>query len=275
MSALLTLAGKELRDGLRNRWIAAAILLLAGLALLLSVLGAAPGGGVKAGALSVTVASLASLTVYLLPLIALMLAYDAVVGEAERGTLLLLLAYPVPRWAFVLGKFTGHLGILALALLVGYGGTGLLVAALNETKPEDWAALATLLASSLLLGAIFLAAGYLISTLVRERATAVGIAMGLWLLLVALYDLGLLALLIADEGQVIGQGLFAALLLANPTDAFRLFNLAGQESAALAVGLAAAKGATGPGALQALGAMLAWLVLPLAATVWLFQRREL
>ena len=43
-----------------------------------------------------TVVSLASLTVFLVPLIALLLAYDAIVGEAERGTLLLLLAYPVP-----------------------------------------------------------------------------------------------------------------------------------------------------------------------------------
>ena len=135
MRVLLEIARKEWRDGLRNRWVAAAVLLLAGLALLLALLGAAPAGSVKASALAVTLASLASLTVYLLPLIALMLAYDAVVGEAERGTLLLLLSYPVPRWAVILGKFVGHLGILALALLLGYGGPCLLIAL---TRWAEW-----------------------------------------------------------------------------------------------------------------------------------------
>ena len=103
MRVLLILATKELRDGLRNRWIADTILLLATLALSLAFLGSAPVGAVKAGTLDVATASLSSLTVYLLPLIALMLAFDAFVGEAERGTLLLLLAYPVARWQVVLG----------------------------------------------------------------------------------------------------------------------------------------------------------------------------
>ena len=275
MNALLTLAAKELRDGLRNRWIAAAITLLAALALLLALLGAAPGGSVKVSALGITVASLASLTVYLLPLLALLLATDAVVGESERGTLLLMLAYPVSRPAVILGKFLGHLGIITLALLIGYGGTGLLVALLYPSTAADMAALALLLSSSLLLGAVFLALGYLVSTLVRERATAVGLAIALWLALVVLYDLGLLAALTADASQSIGQGLFAALLLLNPTDAFRLFNLTALDSVALAAGMLEAKAALTLGAPLALASLIAWLVLPLAATLFCFTRREL
>ena len=42
-----------------------------------------------------TVASLTSLATFLMPLIALLLAYDAIVGEEEGGTLLLLLTYPL------------------------------------------------------------------------------------------------------------------------------------------------------------------------------------
>ncbi len=275
MNAVFTLAAKELRDGLRNRWIAAAILVLTALALIIALLGSAPSGGVKASALSVTVASLASLTVYLLPLLALLLATDAVVGESERGTLLLMLAYPVSRWSIILGKFLGHIAIIAMALIVGYGGTGLVIALLHPSDAGDLAALLLLLSSSLLLGGVFLALGYLVSTLVSERATAVGLAIGLWLLLVVLYDLGLLAALTADEGQTIGQGLFAALLLLNPTDAFRLFNLTSLETVALAAGMLEAKSALNLGAPLALASMLAWLVWPLAATVLVFTRREL
>ena len=277
MKALLILAAKELRDGLRNRWVAAAILLLATLALSLAFLGSAPVGTVKAGALSVTIASLSSLTVYLLPLIALLLAYDALVGEAERGTLLLLLAYPVARWQVVLGKFLGHVAILGLAILLGYGAVLLALAATGSGTgaAEEWRAFGAMMASSLLLGAAFLALGYLPSALVRERATAAGAAIGLWLVFVVLYDLTLLGLLIADEGQRIGQGLISALLVANPTDAYRVFNLAGSEGVGQVSGMAGLASMSGFGPATLLLAMLAWVALPLTATVLVFRRKEI
>ena len=60
MRALVILAGNEIRDGLRNRWVAAIILLLAALALSLALLGSAPSGSVRATPMAITVASLAS-----------------------------------------------------------------------------------------------------------------------------------------------------------------------------------------------------------------------
>ena len=86
MRTVLVLALGEIREGLRNRWVAASILLLATLAFALSALGSAPTGTVDVHPLSISVASLSSLSVYLLPLIALMLAFPALVGELERGT---------------------------------------------------------------------------------------------------------------------------------------------------------------------------------------------
>ena len=69
MNAALIIAGKEIRDGLRNRWVLGATLLMAALALTLSFLGSAPTGTVGAGPLEVTVVSLSSLTIFLVPLI--------------------------------------------------------------------------------------------------------------------------------------------------------------------------------------------------------------
>ena len=277
MRSLLILADKELRDGLRNRWVAAAILLLATLALALAFLGSAPVGAVKAGALSVTIASLSSLTVYLVPLIALLLAYDALVGEAERGTLLLLLAYPVARWQVVLGKFLGHSAILALAIAVGFGSVPLVLVATGGERgsAEEWQAFGTMMASSLLLGMAFLGLGYLPSALVRERATAAGTAIGLWLVLVLLYDLALLGLLIADENQSLGEGLVATLLTINPTDAYRIFNLAGSEAVGRVTGLAGLAAGGGLATTSLLLSMAAWVVLPLLATVLVFRKKEI
>ena len=104
MRMIWVLALKELRDGLRNRWVAAAIILLGTLALALSLLGSAPTGSVRVSALDITVINLASLSVYLIPLIALMLSFDALVGEFERGTMLLLLTYPITRRQVKIGR---------------------------------------------------------------------------------------------------------------------------------------------------------------------------
>ncbi|WP_254453319.1 ABC transporter permease subunit [Siccirubricoccus sp. G192] len=104
MKGVLLIAGKEIREGMRNRWVVAATLLLAALALTLAFLGAAPAGRVGAGALEVVVVSLSSLSIFLLPLIALLISHDAIVGEMERGTMLLLLSYPLARWQVVLGE---------------------------------------------------------------------------------------------------------------------------------------------------------------------------
>ncbi len=52
-----------------------------------------------------TVASLTSLTVYLVPLLALLMSFDAVAGEVERGTLPLLPHLPRRAGGDPLGKF--------------------------------------------------------------------------------------------------------------------------------------------------------------------------
>ena len=275
VTPVAVIALQEVRNGLRNRWVLAATLLLAVLALSLTLLGSAPTGAVKVSELTVTVVSLASLTVFLVPLIALLLAYDAIVGEAERGTLLLLLAYPVARHQVLLGKFLGHLLILVVATVLGYGAAGLVVGLRGDTGPAAWAAFGALLGSSILLGAAFLAIGYLLSTLVRERATAGGMALGIWLLLVIVYDTALLGLLVADGGRFVTPGLFGALLLLNPSDAFRLLNLAGFADARLVAGLAGVDAGPAGSPVAALGALAAWVVLPLGLASWLLARREI
>jgi Cu-processing system permease protein len=129
-----------------------------------------------------------------------------------------------------------------------------------------------MMGGAVLLGASFIGLGYLSSAVVRERATAAGLAIGLWLGFVVLYDLALLGVLVADTGQAIGPGLFSALMLLNPTDLYRILTLTGSESVSQAAGMV---GTAGLGPLVLLGAMAAWVAAPLAATVLVFRRREL
>jgi Cu-processing system permease protein len=272
---LWILTMKELQDGLRNRWIAAAIIVLGILALVLSVLGSAPTGSVRVSELDISVISLASLSVYLIPLIALMLSFDAMVGELERGTMMLLLTYPVTRWQVIMGKFMGHVLILFIAILVGYGGAAVAMVLFTGSGTEGWQAYVVMMASSLMLGSVFIALGYLVSVLVSERATAAGAAIGLWLVFVVFYDLLLFGALMMDTGQVIGQQLFSILMLVSPTDSYRIFNLSLFEGVSEAAGIAGVASEAGLSATLLISAMMLWVIVPLAATLLVFQRREL
>jgi Cu-processing system permease protein len=269
----LTIALQELRIGLRNRWVLATTLVMATLALSLALLGAAPTGTVKAEPLAVVVVSLASLTIFLVPLIALLLSFDAIVGEHERGTLTLLLAHPVARWQVILGKGLGQIAILAIATVLGYGAAAAALWLKSDVSAAAWAAYAAMVATSVMLGAAFVAMGCLASTVVRERGTAAGIAVGIWLFFVLIYDTALLGLLVADQGRTVSGSALDALLLLNPADAYRLFNMTASETVSVYAGMA------GPGDPAALppalyvAALSAWIVLPFAAAVAAFRRR--
>jgi Cu-processing system permease protein len=275
MRAVLIIAGREVRDGLRNRRVIAATLLTAGLALTLVLLGSAPTGTVRVSALSVTVVSLSSLTIFLVPLIALLIAHDAIAGEVDRGTMLLLLSYPIRRWQIVIGKFFGHLGILAFATVIGYGAAGV-AAGLTGSAAEAGAAAAfvSMIASSVLLGAAFIALGHVASVLARDPRTAAGIAVGMWLFFVVLYDMGLLGLLVADQGRIVTGGVLNLLLLANPADIYRLFNLTGFSNVRMLAGMAGLSAQVTLGNAALAAALLGWIVVPLSAASLVFARRQ-
>jgi Cu-processing system permease protein len=276
MRNVLLIAVKEIQEGLRNWWVLSTTLLLAALALTLTFLGSAPTGSVGVRALDVVIVSLSSLTIFLLPLIALLISHDAIVGEIERGTMLLLLSYPVGRWQVLLGKFAGHLAILAFAIVLGYGAAALALLTTGAAiDTESWAAFGKMIGSSILLGATFIALGYLISSLVPVRGTAAGIAVGIWLLLVLIYDMALLGLLVVDQGRFISADTLNTLLLLNPTDVYRMFNLAGSANVSVFSGMAglADTMTLNPGIL--LMALAAWAALPLALAAFVFSRREL
>lgn len=276
MKNIVIVAFKEIQEGFRNRWVLATTLLLAALALSLTFLGSAPTGNVGVRALDVVIVSLSSLTIFLLPLIALLISHDAIVGEMERGTMLLLLSYPIARWQVLLGKFAGHLAILAFATLLGYGAAaGALVATGAVIDAESWIAFCSMIGSSIMLGAIFIAVGYLVSALVGNRGTAAGISVGIWLLFVLIYDMALLGLLVVDQGQIVSGSILNALLLLNPADIYRLFNLTGFANVSSFSGMAGvAQGAT-LSLPVLLAALIAWAFVPLMLAAVAFSRREL
>ena len=99
--------------------------------------------------------------------------------------------------------------------------------------------------------------------------------MGVWLFFVLLYDMALLGVLVADQGRIVGKRVLDALLLLNPADVYRLFNLTASESVSVYSGMA------GPGDPAALppavyvAVLAAWIAVPFALAVASFRNKPL
>ncbi len=272
MNQILAVATKEFYDGLRNRWLLSITLIFAILSIGLTYFGAAASGVVGVASLSTTVASLASLAVFLIPLIALLLSYDSFVGEQESGTLLLLLTYPLSKTQLLLGKFVGQGGIIALATLLGFGSSALVLYwQIDDTTV--FSVFSTFIFSAVMLGLSFTAIAYVISLLVTEKSKAAGFALITWFLFALVFDLALLALLVGVENGVSQQGL-TQLMMLNPSDIFRLVNLAGLDSSDVNGALAIAiKSSLSQGQLFSL--LTVWVVLPLVLATFIFKKKKL
>lgn len=274
MKAIMAVAEKELKDGLRNRWLVAITLIFAAIASGLSWFGSASVGSIGFSSIANTIVSLSSLNVFLLPLIALLLSYGAIVGEDEDGTLLLLLTYPLTKGELLLGKLLGHSSILAIATIVGFGSASLSIAIFADSVDlsELVSAFSLFILSAILLGMIFIGVSYVVSSWVSEKSKAAGLALIIWFFFVLIYDMGLLGILVATEGKIHAD-VFPYLLLLNPTDIFRLVNLVSFETNGTGLLSIAAEASFSLGGL--LISMLLWIIIPVSLAYYRLQKRTI
>lgn len=274
MKSILAVAEKELKDGLRNRWLIAITLIFVVMASGLSWFGSAAVGSIGFSSVANTIVSLSSLNVFLVPLIALLLSYHAIVGEDEDGTLLLLLTYPITKGELLLGKLIGQTSILAIATIIGFGSASLsiVIFADNVDTKSLFSAFGLFILSAILLGMVFICLSYVISSWVSEKSKAAGLALIVWFFFVLIYDMGLLGLLVATQGQVHAE-LFPYLLLLNPTDIFRLINLISFDSNGTGLMSITKDQSFSLGGL--LLGMIIWILAPLLLAYYRLQKRPI
>jgi Cu-processing system permease protein len=251
----------ELLERTRDRWVVVISCLFALLASGVSLYGRSAEMEVA----KLTGPSMVTLASLLVPLVALVLSHDAIVGERERNTLGLLLSLPVRRHEVVLAKFLGRSLALVAAVSLGLG------AAMLVSEPDGAAALASLLGPTLLLGLAFLSLGMLISTLTRRQVTAASVVVVVWFGLVFFYDLGVLGLLVITDGDL-PESLVSALVVGNPTGLYRIQMMEVFAGADALQELGIGAGLPAPSTTALL--WCAWLVLPTAASGLLLARRK-
>ncbi|MFP8956695.1 ABC transporter permease [Natrialbaceae archaeon A-CW3] len=262
---VLVLAESEYRLAIRSRWAIALTGIFAAFALGLTTFS---GASVSPEGFDRTVASLAVLAVYLVPLVALAFSYDAIVGREESGWLQTLFSLPVSRAWIVLGTGLGRGVILASATILGFGVAGGFL--LLEFGLAGFDTYVAFLLATVALGLAFLALGVLLSTLAREKTHALGFALLAWAWFVLVHDLLALGVLSAFN---LPDAALSALLLANPTSVFRALVL-GSLGAAGDAGFASVLAEAGLSTGVLLGALLAWIVVPIALAAVAIRRRR-
>ena len=134
-------------------------------------------------------------------------------AQAEREEWQMLFSQPVPRAAYVIGKFVAYLSIFGVVLLLLFVPGFIAGSGAQRIAILYW--------QTLLLAAAFLGLGLAAGFVAHDRAQALIIGVSAWLLL--LFGLDLIALFAARWEPVQKlPDLWVSLLMLNPLDSFRI-----------------------------------------------------
>lgn len=272
LTNIFTIALKEIHDARRNRWFVSLAVVFVLVSSAMSWFGLAGAGIVGVAGFGRTAASLLNLIIFFVPLIGLTMGAISIAGEREQGTLLTLLSQPITTTELLLGKFLGTAVALSSAILVGFGFSGLMIGWYVGT--EQLGGFLSLLGWALLFGAGQLSLGFLISVFAPNSARALGIAIFIWLFTVFFSDLTLMSAFLLWRFPV--QTLFW-LALINPAQVFKISSIHTLQGNLELIGEAGlyARDILGDKTLTVLSTILvAWVLLPLSISLWLFGRRK-
>jgi len=218
--SVLLIAKKEIMDNIRNKWIIFMTGVFAFLTLIISYFGSLGSGWQSIG---LTIAGMMSLVQYLIPIIALMLSYGALVGEIERGSMSAFLSLPVKRFEIILGKFVGLSSVLAISIIAGFGIAGIIIG-LNVGEINIGEYLFFLLAS-ILLGTVFVCLGLFASSFFKRRSTSMGMAVFLWFFFTMIWSVITLGIasMVVDIGSIASGNIpdwYYAMEMINPLSSY-------------------------------------------------------
>jgi Cu-processing system permease protein len=270
LSITWTIALRELREALRNKWLIGFAVGFAVLSLALSRTSLASAGYAGLGGFGRTAASLVNALLLFVPLLGLSVGAGAIAGDRERGALFYLQAQPVSKTEIFLGKSLGAAIGAGAALSIGFG---IAMITLAVSGASNVSAFLSLVGYTLLLLLATLGLGFLISASTRRASTATGAALLLWLVVAFLGDLTLIGTVLALHPSP--ENLLT-LLVINPLQIFKLGAILSLHSTLDTLGAAGQYalfrfGQTLPWLLSAL--LSAWIIGAFGGAAILFNRR--
>ncbi|MEP6550586.1 MAG: ABC transporter permease subunit [Gemmatimonadales bacterium] len=248
MRVTAKVAGYEIRDVLRSRWLIGYTLFFL---LVTDALFRFGGGGEKA------LLSLVNLVLFVIPLVAIV--FSTVYLYHAREFIELLLTQPIKRRQVFLGLYMGLTLPLCLSFVAAVIIPFVMHRGMGNTQPGTFVAL---LLAGVALTMVFTALALLIVARTEDRMKGLGIAVALWLFLAVLYD-GLVLLLVSILAEYPIEKPVLALMLANPMDLARVALL-------LQFDVAALLGYTGAVLQKFFGRSIGVTVTSLALAFWVF-----
>ena len=118
-------------------------------------------------------------------LLAILLAFDMIAGEKERGTLKLLLANNIPRDTVILGKFIGGFAVLWVTFVIGFLLLYLVLSVFSGQffAPETLLRMLFIFGCSTLFLAGFFGVGLMVSTFCQSTRTAIVVLLVAWVVM--------------------------------------------------------------------------------------------
>jgi Cu-processing system permease protein len=277
--SIYTIAKKEFMDNIRNKWIILLTILFVILIVVFSYLaGGQAGGDDIFGDMQNTVFALLGISSIIIPLIAIVLGCLTISGEAESGSLNVVLSYPISRGEVLLGKLFGLGSVLIFSILLGFGLGGIIISATYGA--EAWVGYLAFIGLSIFLGFIYLSLSVCVSSFCKKRITSIagGIVIFFWSLI---YGFIIIAILYGT-GYSIDTFLtgnypdwFFGSVIFSPSDAHQTaVQLAFGEKTISAMGFTI----TIPEYLTMELIMLVhivWFIVPLIIAYFLFKRRDI
>lgn len=251
-----------IRDMLRNRWMLAYGIGIAGI---VEVLFRTTGSGSRA------LIGILNLVLIIIPLVSVV--FGVMYWHSTREFNELLLAQPVKRRALWSGLYLGLIVPLALAYIAGITAPLLLHRAIDaQTLPI----LVAMLLAGVALTAVFGALAMLIGTCVDDRLKGIGVSLALWIAMTALYD-GVVLLVSTSFSDYSLERTMLAFTIANPVDLARTVIVLRTDTSALMgyTGAVIEKFlGTGVGTLAAVLGLGLWIAVPAWLALRAFERRD-
>ena len=270
------IAKKEIMDNIRNFWIIIVTLIFILLTLITSYFGSILSTGWQD--LGLTIASMMSFVKLLLPILALMLGYVAIIGEIERGSMSSLLSLPLSREEIVAGKFLGLGGVLLISILLGFGCAGIVIGLIVSNV--NYAEYLIFIVSTILLGLVYLSISIFFSTIFRKRSTALGGAIFLWFFFNIILPMILLGIAVAGKAlpEILSGDIpdwYYTLELIDPTSVYSTLVSLNVEPVSPSQNMIPLKYPSFYSSGLMAGILIVWIISFLFLTFWRFRKKDI
>ena len=275
----VVVARKDFEDAVRSRmlWAITAVFLIftAGAVYIRkAVLGGTPG-------LPDATQFLTAPSGLIIPLTALVVAYLAIAGERESGSIKILLGLPHTRGDVVLGKLVGRTLVVTAGILVAFAGAAVtLLALFGELAILDFLLLTLV---TVLFGLTFVGIAIGASAFTATRSRAMALAIGAFFLFQVIWDFVPFGVYYVVEGGLPNPttqlpAWYYLVQVLNPKNAYTQGADIVFSGAGPIVSVESLAGSSAPFYVQnwfGLVILVVWLVVPVALGYWRFQRADI